>query len=73
MISSIVIDGALKLVQIIRYGNKSNRPDVVRLFNPRNPIPEKVLVCNKYDPSKFIDDETGVEYKETKEGLIALP
>jgi hypothetical protein len=72
MISSIVIDGALKLVSIIRYGKHSNRPDVARIYDPRATVPEKVLNCSKYDGGLFIDDETGQQYKETKLGLVAI-
>lgn len=72
MISSIIIDGTLKLVQIVRYGKFSNRPDVARIYEPRSTVPEKVLNCSKYDDGTFIDEETGQRYKETKLGLVAV-
>jgi len=72
MISSIVIDGALKLVSIIRYGKHSNRPDVARIYEPRSAVPEKVLNCSKYNGGLFIDEETGQQYKETKNGLVLV-
>ena len=72
MISSIIIDGALKLVQVVRYGKYSNRPDVARIFQPRSAVPEKVLNCSKYDDGLFVDEETGQKYKETELGLVAI-
>lgn len=72
MISSILIDGVLKLVQVCRYGKKSSRPDVVRLLDPKSPIPEKILVCNKYNPEIFFDEDNGNEYKMTQRGLIPI-
>ena len=72
MISSLLIDGALKLVQVVRYGKRSNRPDVARIYSPRAAVPEKVLECSPYDHHTFVDTETGDLYKETRTGLIPI-
>lgn len=72
MISSIIIDGALKLVQIMRYGNTSNRPDVARIYNPREAVPEKVLECSKYDNTLFSDPLSGQQFKEVKGTLVPI-
>lgn len=71
MISSIVIGGVLKLVQIIRYGKTSSRPDVVRIYDPRATVPEKVLTVSKYNNKLFVDDETGQQFKE-RNGILTL-
>ena len=72
MISSLIIDGALKLIQVVRYGKQSNRPDVARVFNPRSAVPEHILECSKYDNSIFVDPNTGDQYKETEGGLVLV-
>lgn len=72
MISSIVIDGVLKLVQVIRYGKKSNQPDVARLYDPRATTPEKILHCSKYNENLFTDEETGKQFKTVNGILIAI-
>lgn len=69
MISTILIDGAVKLVKIIRYRNK---PAVARIFTPGQNIPEKVLEANRYDGDKFLDDDTCKEYRLTQTGMVAL-
>lgn len=71
MISSLIIDGALKIVQIMRYGKNSNRPDVARLYNPRATTPEKVLECHPRNKHLFIDTLTWEQYKEVN-GILTL-
>lgn len=59
MITSIIMDGALKLVQLIRY---SNNQRVARIYNPSNSrIPERVLDLD--NQGRAIDDETGKFYR----------
>ena len=59
MITSIIMDGALKLVQLIRY---SNNQRVARIFNPKDSrVPERVLDLD--NQGRAIDDETGKTYK----------
>ena len=59
MITSIIMDGALKLVQLIRY---SNNQRVARIYNPANSrIPEKVLDLDSQ--GRALDEETGKYHK----------
>lgn len=59
MITSIIMDGALKLVQLIRY---SNNQKVARIYNPKdNRVPERVLDLD--NQGRAIDDETGKTYR----------
>lgn len=59
MITSIVIDGALKLVQLIRY---SNNHKVARIYNPADiRIPVKVLDLDSQ--GRALDEETGKYHK----------
>jgi len=59
MITSILVDGALKLVQLIRY---SNNQKVARFYNPKDSrIPERVLDLDSQ--GRAIDDETGKLYR----------
>lgn len=59
MITALVIDGALKLVQLVRY---SNNQKVARIYNAKDSrIPERVLDLD--NQGRAIDDETGKLYK----------
>lgn len=70
MVSTILIDGVVKLVKVVRYRNK---PAVARVFDPSNTVvPEKVLEANRYDGDKFLDDDTCREYRLTQNGMIAI-
>lgn len=69
MLSTILIDGAVKIVKIIRYRNK---PAVARVFTPGQAVPDKVLEANRYDHDKFLDDDTCKEYRLTNSGMVAV-
>lgn len=59
MITAIIMDGALKLVQLVRY---SNNQKVARIYNAKDSrIPERVLDLD--NQGRAIDDETGKLYK----------
>ncbi len=69
MISTLLIDGAIKLVQVMRY---SKKPATARVYVPGAKIPEKVLQASKYDDNRFIDDDTCKEYRLTRNGMVAI-
>lgn len=68
MFTSLVIDGVLKIVQVIRYKNK---PAVARVYDPRAVVPETILQASKYDDDRFIDDDCR-EYRLTDTGLVTI-
>jgi len=69
MISTILIDGVIKLIQVVRY---SKKPATARVYVPGAKVPEKVLQASKYDDNRFIDDETCKEYRLTRTGMVAI-
>ncbi len=59
MITSIIMDGALFLVKLIRY---SNNHKVARIYNPADSrIPVKVLDID--NQGRALDEETGKYHK----------
>ena len=70
MFSTILIDGVVKLVQVIRY---SNKPAVARVYDADNTkIPVKVLQGSQHDQDRFIDDVDCREYRSTQTGMVAV-
>lgn len=70
MLSTILIDGAVKLVEIIRY---KKQPAVARIYDANNMnIPTKVLQGSATDPDRFIDDVDCREYRSTQTGMVAV-
>lgn len=70
MFSTILIDGAIKLVEIIRYRNK---PAVARIYDADNTkVPVKVLQGSQYDNDRFVDDVDCREYRSTQTGMVAI-
>lgn len=69
MVSTILIDGAIKLVKIIRYRNK---PAVARIFTPGQAVPDKVMEASKYNDNRFLDDDNCKEYRLTRNGMVAI-
>lgn len=68
MFTTLFIDGALKIAQVIRYKNK---PAVARIYDPRATVPEGILQASKYDDNRFISDDCK-EFKLTQTGMIAV-
>ncbi len=67
-ISSLIIDGALKLIQKIEYKGKEN---VIRIYDPRATVPERILYESKQLPGTFIDEVTDQVFIE-KAGKLKL-
>jgi hypothetical protein len=67
MITKLLVDGALKLVQVIRYGNKKS---VARLYDPKGTIPEAVLF--EIQENMFLDINTDKSYQLTSTGMIGI-
>lgn len=68
IITKLVIDGALKLAQVIRYSKKHG---VARVFNPADSrVPERVL--DEISKNVFVDREYNKTYRLTPTGLIAV-
>lgn len=70
MLSTILIDGAIKLVEIVRYKTK---PAVARIYDVENTkVPVKVLQGSNNDPDRFIDDVDCREFRSTQTGMVAI-
>lgn len=69
MITKLLLDGALKLVQVIRHESGLK---TARIYNPRENVPEKILYESRYDQELFIDELTGAKYRYTQTGMIQL-
>ena len=52
-LGSLIIEGALKLVQKIEYKDKEN---VIRVYDPKSTVPEKVLYESKQLPGTYLDE-----------------
>ncbi len=70
MFTKLVIDGVLKLVQVIRYN--SNRQSVARIYDPRGTMPEAILNEVKDRKNIFRDDVNNKDYRLTPNGLVAI-
>ena len=68
MITKLVMDGVLKLVQVCKHNAESKR--VARIFDPRGVIPEAVY--NEIEPDTFRDDVNDKVYKLTPTGLTPM-
>lgn len=67
LLTSLILDGALKIVQIVRVERQRQS---ARIFDPRGTVPEKVL--DEIQNNVFIDRETNKQYQYTATGLIAI-
>jgi hypothetical protein len=70
MISALLLNGVLKLIQVRKDTNKNKR--VCRIYDPRATIPENILDEVIPDSDLFKDKVTGKRFKFTREGMIAL-
>lgn len=70
MFTKLVIDGVLKLVQVIRYN--SNRQSVARIYDPRGTMPEAILNEVQGRKNVYHDDVNDKDYKLTPTGLVAM-
>lgn len=52
-ISSLIVDGAIKLYQKIEYKGKET---VIRIWDPKSTVPEKVLYESKELPGTYLDE-----------------
>lgn len=69
MFTTLFLDGAMKIVQIIRY---RNQPPVARIYDPRGTTPEAILQGNKYNQEEFVDELTGKKYQNYPTGMVAI-
>lgn len=53
IIGTLIIDGAVKLVQKREYKEKEN---VLRIYDPRSAVPEKILYESKQLPGAYLDE-----------------
>ena len=67
MFTSLILDGVLKIVQVVRVARKRQS---ARIFDPRGTVPEKVL--DEIRENVFIDRDNNQEYRYTPTGLIAI-
>lgn len=75
MIASIVIDGAVKLIQKLTYKNtgEKKQENVIRIFEPRQPLPEKILYESKIMPGLYIDEVDDKLYTFNGKKLKQVP
>lgn len=69
MITKLLLDGALKLVQVIKHetGLKT-----ARIYNPREAVPEKILYEDYHQENIFHDEVDNRKYLYTQSGMIPL-
>ena len=67
MITKLILDGVLKLVQVCKHENKVR---TARVFNPRESVPEGLL--HEVTPNIFKDKVNNKLFKLTSEGMINL-
>ena len=68
MFTRLIADGVLKLVQICKYSNQTQR--VAKLFDPRGTVPQAVL--KEVEPNVFEDDVEHKRYKLTPTGMVGF-
>lgn len=65
MITRLIIDGVLKIAQIVRYEHQKTR--VAKVFDPRGAVPERVL--DEVQENIFLDREYDKKYILTPLGM----
>lgn len=65
MFTRLLIDGVLKIAQVIRYENQKNR--VARVFDPRASVPERIL--DEVQENVFLDREHNQKFILTPLGM----
>lgn len=68
MITKLLLDRVLKLVQVRKDEHSENR--VARIYNPREATPEAIY--NEVEKDIFHDSLTGRKFHLTPMGLIAI-
>jgi len=73
MIASIVIDGVLKLIQkrVSKNTSFKTEENVIRVYDPRSTIPEKILYESKQLPGLYLDEVENKFYTEAN-GKLSL-
>ncbi len=69
MFTVLLLDGALKIVQIIRYRNKRA---TARIWDPRATTPEAVFTESRHGSNIFVDSITNKKYRNYPSGMVAL-
>lgn len=74
MISSIVIDGVLKLIQkrIAKNKGLKTEENVIRIYDPRSVVPEKVLYESKTLPGTYLDEVEDKVYLHRNNTLVQV-
>ena len=67
MFTRLLIDGTLKIVHVITYGNKKR---IARVYGLNKTIPEAVL--HEIEHDKFLDDVNDKGYRLTPLGMAGL-
>jgi hypothetical protein len=70
MFTKLIIDGVLKIVQVVRYSN--NHQSVARIYDPRGTMPEAILNELQERKGVYRDDVNNKDYRLTPTGLIAI-
>ena len=65
MITKLILDGALKLVQVCKYSNHKNR--IAKVLDPRGTVPEHIYY--EVTPNMFKDTVNNKLFKLTPEGM----
>lgn len=68
-LSTVIIDGAIKLVQKVVYAGKENR---VRLYDPKSRVPEKILFESKTKPGVYLDEVNDKMYHEVNGRWVGI-
>lgn len=69
MFTRLIIDGVLKIAQIVRY---SKNESVARVFDPRGTVPQAILKELKDKAGVYRDEVNGKDYKLTPTGLVPM-
>ena len=68
MITKLLLDRVLKLVQVRKDEHSKNR--VARIYDPRATTPEAIY--NEVEENIFCDELTGNKFKLTDLGLVSI-
>lgn len=70
MVSSLIIDGIVKLINIRKDSNKPLA--VCRIYSLQSQLPERVLVEESVGSGQFYDHVSGKRFKTNGEIVVAL-
>jgi hypothetical protein len=68
MFTRLLIDGVLKIAQVIRYEHKQAR--VARIYDPKGTIPERIM--DEVQENVFLDREHNQKFRLTPLGMSPI-